>query len=512
MAVTMSTGPAERRSRALGLRVQIVVALGGLMALAFLPLFFAVASLARATLQTAHEQGARAVGRAVSSHVRDARRERDPSALQRAIESHIGSDGVVAVCVFAHHDPSELCAGEVGGASMRPTATGPYRDGVALVKTPFGRAVDVAIAADGAAFVTRVGVDHDGNRGGPLVGLVAIYMATFAFALLTFAYFALTRVIVRPIDALAQAADRVASGARTFTRVRSGAREIAELGASVQQMTARLVAEEAAMRAKIEELTLTTKRLTEAREQLVRSERLASVGRLAAGIAHEIGNPIAALMGMEDLLLDGDLPPETSRDFLERMKRETNRIHTVVRDLLDFARPEDPPSEAAMPIAPAVVREVLEDVSALLRPQRAFKGLRVEVDVTQNAETAGALRAAFPADKLTQVVLNLAMNAGDAIVGTNPSESAVVQGRVTLRARGDGANVRIEIEDTGPGVPETMTEQIFEPFVTTKEVGKGTGLGLAVCRGLVEAAQGEIGVDVSYREGARFYVTLPRAR
>ncbi len=505
MSLTLSESVG--RSRTPGLRVQIVVALAGLMVLAFLPLFFAVASLARATLQTAHEEGARAVGRAVSSHVRDARRTRDETALQRAIESHIGADGILAVCIFAHHDPSELCAGEVAGASMRPTSNGPYRDGVALAQTAIGRVVDVTVAADGAAFVTRVRVDRDHNLGAPLVGLVAIYMATFGFALLTFAYFALTRVIVRPIDALAQAADRVASGARTFTRARSGAREIAELGASVQLMTTRLVAEEAALRAKIDELTLTTTRLTEARAQLVRSERLASVGRLAAGIAHEIGNPIAALMGMEDLLLDGDLPPETTRDFLERMKRETTRIHTVVRDLLDFARPEDPPSETAMPIAPAVVAEVLNDVAALLRPQKSFKGLNVNVDVAD----AGELRAALPADRLMQVILNLAMNAGDAIVSTNASESAVVMGRVTLRARVENAAVRLEVEDTGPGVPEALVGHIFEPFVTTKEVGKGTGLGLAVCRGIIEAASGEIGLDTSYTEGARFYVTLPRA-
>jgi two-component system, NtrC family, sensor kinase len=508
-------------SRAPGLRVQIVVALFGLMALAFLPLFFAVASLARATIQASEERAMRAVGRAVSVHVRDARAQRDPVALQRAIESHVGRDGIEAICIFAHGGESELCVGESGGMSLRPMSAGPYRDGIAIVTGSAGRAADIAVAGDGAAFVTRVRLDRDGNRGSPLVGLVAIYMATFGMALLTFAYFALTRLIVRPIDGLAQAADRVASGARTFLPPSTGAREISDLGASVRKMTLCLVAEEAAMRAKVDELTLTTKRLTEAREQLARSERLASVGRLAAGIAHEIGNPIAALMGMEDLLLDGDLSPETSRDFLERMKRETHRIHGVVHDLLDFARPEDLPSEAAIPIAPAIVRDVLNDVAALLRPQKAFKGLRVDVDIEGDegkastpARARDSLMAALPADKLTQVVLNLAMNAGDAIVGPRPSASAavVVTGRVTLRAHEDGANVRIEVEDSGPGVPDAMVEQIFEPFVTTKEVGKGTGLGLAVCRGLVEGASGAIGIDMTYKEGARFYVTLPRPR
>jgi signal transduction histidine kinase len=456
-------------SPAAGLRLQIVLALGGLMLLAFVPLFFAVASLTEATLRGLREQSSEALGRAVATHVAD---------VPDAAKDHVGKDGVDAIAIFRGEEVSRT--GE-GADRLQRTA---------------GRG-EVAVTRNGATVVVRMHVpDVDG---GSLVRLVALYMITFALALLVFAYFALTRLIVRPIETLARAADRVATGARALEVPRSGAREIAELGASVHAMTAKLMAEEAQLRGKVEELTQTTRRLTETQAQLVRSERMASVGRLAAGVAHEIGNPIAALMGMQELLVDGDLPVETQKDFLQRMKKETERIHLVVRDLLDFARPEQPASKGSPP--EANVGEVFDDVVALVRPQKDFRAIQVSVDLPE------PITVAMQPSRLTQVILNIVLNAGAAL--TRSLSPDRTDWRVTLRARKVGDRARIEIEDTGPGVPADLREKIFEPFFTTREVGDGTGLGLAVCRGLVEAARGEIGVDPDYRKGARFYVTLP---
>jgi len=347
----------------------------------------------------------------------------------------------------------------------------------------------------------RTRVDAEPDRGTPLVRLVALYMGVFALALLVFAYFALTRLIVRPLDRLVAAADRVASGARTLQVPKSGARELAELSASVQAMAEKLISEEAALIMKVEELTETTVRLTQTQAQLVRSERMASVGRLAAGVAHEIGNPIAALMGMQELILDGDLPREQEKDFMERMRRETVRIHTVVRDLLDFARPEGSPPRAGGPPVPANVHAVLDDVASLVRPQKFFRTIEVKTD------SDGAIEVALPAPRLTQVLLNMVLNAGAAIDSARKE-----RGRVMVRAFAvEGGRVRIEVEDDGPGIAPAVRDRLFEPFVTTREVGEGTGLGLAVCRGLVESAGGEIGVDAAYTAGARFYVVLPAA-
>ena len=252
---------------------------------------------------------------------------------------------------------------------------------------------------------------------------------------------------------------------------------------------------------KVEELTDATRRLTDTRAQLVRSERMASVGRLAAGLAHEIGNPIAALMGMEDLLIEGGLEPEAERDFLRRMRRETDRIHLVIRDLLDFARPEGRGDTDPGPPALADVGAVVADVVSLVKPQKPLRTVRID------ASPIAGLEVALAAPRLTQVLLNLVLNAGAAVAGSGRDG-----GRVTLRARAEGAErVRIEVEDDGPGIAPAVRDRLFEPFVTTKPVGEGTGLGLAVCRGLVESAGGEIGVDASYEGGARFYVLLPTA-
>jgi two-component system NtrC family sensor kinase len=338
-----------------------------------------------------------------------------------------------------------------------------------------------------------------GARTAPLVHLVALYMVVFALALLVFAYFSLTRLIVRPIDQLVDAADRVANGARTLRVPRTGARELVELSASVQSMAERLIAEEAALILKVDELTDTTARLTRTQAQLVRSERMASVGRLSAGLAHEIGNPIAALMGMEDLLIDGGLSPEEQHDFLQRMRRETERIHTIIRDLLDFARPEEPKATGDESAARAEVGRVVNDVVTLVRPQKHFRGVAVETKVD------AALAVSMPASRLTQVLLNVLLNAGAALASTSRGG-----GQVEIRAFAvDGRRVRIEVDDDGPGVAAKVRDRLFEPFVTTKEVGQGTGLGLAVCRGLVESAGGDIGFDPTFDGGARFYVVLP---
>jgi signal transduction histidine kinase len=485
-----------------GLRLQIVLSLAGLMLLAFVPLFFAVASLTRATIAGARAQAARAMGRAIAAHVADAREAGDAAPVQRAIAEHVGTRGVEAICVFEPNGARVACDGDPSDLDAMSAAPSGAEGSVEVVRGATGRSLQVLSRAADAIVVTRVNVDVDADRGPPLVRLVALYMIVFALALLVFAYFALTRLIVRPIEHLVDAADRVANGARTMPVARSGARELVELGASVQAMAEKLIAEEATLILKVDELTDTTRRLTDTRAQLVRSERMASVGRLAAGLAHEIGNPIAALMGMEDLLMDGSLEPEAQRDFLQRMRRETQRIHVVVRDLLDFARPEGRSEADAAPPVPANVRAVVDDVAALVGPQKLFRAVKIDTRAI-----TPSLEVVLPAPKLTQVLLNLVLNAGAAIVAASRAE-----GRIAIRASAASAtHARIEVEDDGPGISPAVRDRLFEPFVTTKEVGEGTGLGLAVCRGLVESAGGEIGVDTSRESGALFYVVLPRA-
>jgi signal transduction histidine kinase len=466
------------------------------MVLAFVPLFFAVASLARATVWGVGEQSAHALARSVAAHVEEARTRAATSeaqAVQVALAAQVRElrgAGVLAACEFGTDGARLGCAGAPGDSAAIA--------GEGAHASDFrGPVVQVASRTASGLLVLRMRVDDATTRTTPLVRLVALYMTTFALALIVFAYFSLTRLIVRPIDELVRAADRVATGARSLRVPKKGPRELAELATSVQAMAERLIAEEATLELRVEELTQTTTRLTQTQAQLVRSERLASVGRLAAGLAHEIGNPIAALAGLQDLLLDGDLPPETQRDFLQRMRRETERIHMILRDLLDFARPEKA-HESSASGSPASVRTVLEDVAALLKPQKAFRSVEVKFDVE------GDPFVALPAPQLTQVLLNVMLNAGDAVVSAKRENGLVV-----ARVRQASKRVRIEIEDNGPGVAPEVQGRLFEPFVTTKPTGEGTGLGLAVCRGLVESAGGTIAIDPAFQGGARFVIELP---
>ncbi len=478
-------------ARTPGLRLQIVLALAALMVVSFVPLYIAVASLTRAALSGERERAARSVARAIAA---DVAAIRDREAVERALAGHVRRGEVDGVAIFFGDGTVLAAPASTELSTLVISAT----RGESLTRTSGARAMDVTLPAGDAMLVVRVRYAEEGAQGMPLVRLVALYMLTFGVAIIVFAYFALTRLIVRPIESLARAADAVASGGRTLEIPHGGAREVAELGASVRSMTAKLVSEEHRMRTKVDELTEATRKLKDAQSALVRSERMASVGRLAAGIAHEIGNPIAAILGFEELILAGDLERETERDFLQRMKRETERISGVVRDLLDFARPERGSADAASP--PADVGEVAEIVAALARPQTSFRDVAIEIDVAEDVPDV-----ALAASRLTQVLLNLVLNAGSVVLDAKGGA------RVTIRGKRVGDRVRIEVEDNGPGVPEELRERIFEPFMTTKDVGEGTGLGLSVCRGLVEAAGGSIAVDASYASGARFVVELPSA-
>jgi two-component system, NtrC family, sensor kinase len=497
----------------LGIRLQLLFALGALLVLAFVPLFFAVASLTRATMGSVREASARALGRAIAGHVAAARATRSPDDVAPLLDAQLGQSGASAIGVYDAAGALSARAGEPESAAALPASVEAGAEVLSPVRTARGGAMLVIVPGQargerrrspaelaGAPPVGSVAVlvptDASTDPSASLVRLMALYTGVVALGLLVFAYISMTRLVVRPIDELSRAARRVADGGRHLEVPRTGARELAELGASVALMTARLRADEESLRQKIVEIERYAADLKSAQERLVRSERLASVGRLAAGLAHEIGNPIAAILGFQELLLAGGLEPEEERDFLERMKRETERIHRILRDLLDFARPAARDALAGEPPAGSV-GEALADVLALVAPQKAFRGVELVKDVAPDVPCVSLSH-----ERLVQVLLNLLLNAVDAV----PSAG----GRVVVRAgrSGDGG-ARIEVEDNGAGIDPAIRDKLFEPFATTKEVGKGTGLGLAVCRGLVESAGGAIGVEQGGEGGARFVMVLP---
>jgi signal transduction histidine kinase len=478
-----------------GLRLQISLLLGGLLLAAFLPLFYAVSTYTRYTLREVRETSARALGRAIAGQIVEARAHRPASELEPLLEAHVGATGVFAVALC---DPDGRIGVRVGEASVLDSLgrIDPNHEAIHHLTTEHGRAVAVVVPDPRGAIVAVLRTDEEAARVEPVVRLSGLYMGVVALALLVALYFALTRLIVTPLDGLSRAAERVAEGARHLEVPRMHSRELVDLGKSLGTMTERLRGEEEALRRKVDEVERATLRLREAQDRLVRSERLASVGRLAAGLAHEVGNPIAALIGLEDLLLEGGLDEAEQRDFLQRMRKETDRINAILRDLLDFARPAATSATAAS--EPGDVEAAIYDTVALVSPQKSLREVELAVDVHPGLPPVTLSR-----ERQVQVLLNLILNAADA---------CAKGGRVAIAAGPSEGGVRIVVEDDGPGVAPEVRSRLFEPFVTTKEVGKGTGLGLAVCRGLVEAAGGTIALDASHAPGARFVIDLPAVR
>src|SRR5262249_49025927 len=276
----------------------------------------AVASLTGASMQNAREASARSIGRAVAAQIEEARQNRALPELSSLVDAEIGAGGVTAPGGYDESGQPGVSAGGADARRALPTAVTPGQEKTRQVATPRGSAVLVLIPGRRGSVAAVLRTDEDASRGAPLLRLLALYTGLFALALLTFAYIALTRLIVRPLDAISNAARRVANGATTFEVPRTGPAEMMGLATSLSEMTAKLRADEERMRGQIDELERRAQKLREAQDRLVRSERLASVGRLAAGLAHEIGNPIAALLGLEDLLLQGGLEPGEEKDFL----------------------------------------------------------------------------------------------------------------------------------------------------------------------------------------------------
>ncbi|MFK7987682.1 MAG: sensor histidine kinase [Sandaracinaceae bacterium] len=449
---------AGRRRYGVGLRGQIMVALGVGFALSVALLGLVTAELGERAVASDRQRAAGAVAEALCRIPADRAR----STLQALVE-----DGAI-----------EGARWQEGG--VEHTA--------GRIERPF-------VARERGA--VRVAVSPIGARTGPmrsLSGLLFLYVGITAAFILLLGYVLLTRLIVRPVEQLTRASERIARERGEVRVPIQGAAEVARLAVSFNEMQRKLSEERASLEARLVELTQATEELEAAQRSLVRSEKMASVGRLAAGIAHEIGNPLTSILGLVELVEDGGLEPDEQREFLSRVRRETERIHRIIRDLLDFARAE-PPAEVAEERCDLV--EVVEDAVRLVGPQKDLRQITLERRFVDPCPPAvGA------ASRLAQVVLNLLLNAADAMDS---------EGTIRLEVSADDTHVELAVSDTGPGIDPAIADHLFDPFVTTKPAGEGTGLGLAVCHTLVEQLGGSLDAENAEEGGARFTVRLPRA-
>ncbi len=320
--------------------------------------------------------------------------------------------------------------------------------------------------------------------------LVLIYVLLFGGVLSVFGVFSLNRNVVRPVRKLQQATGDIAQGALQEIDVPAGPEEIRELAASFNHMVHALAESRAETVAHITSLEEANRALSEARDDLLRSEKMASVGHLSAGMAHEIGNPLGAIVGYLDLLRQ-DLSEPGCRDLVERSLVEANRIDTLIRELLDYATPGTVETE---PFDPAVAfRETVE--------MAIHQGVLNKIQVVDNLPVT-APAVCMNRGQFAQVCINLILNARDAMP---------TGGTLTLSMRQDEKSLGCDVADQGSGMDVETRKAIFEPFFTTKDPGQGTGLGLSVCQRIVDQAGGWIEVASEVDSGSCFTVWLPVA-
>ncbi len=355
-----------------------------------------------------------------------------------------------------------------------------------------------------------------------------MYMTYFLIdfiLLLAIGSYLMSRLIVLPMRRLLTATERISAGDLGCRVPVPGSEEIALLAESFNKMVDVLRRKKIEVEKNILSLESMNRELEIAREETIRTEKLASVGLLAAGTAHEIGAPLSAIIGYAGILRDEMEGDKEKLDYIGRIQDEATRIDRIVRDLLDFARP--------LPVEPEEVDlpELLRETIHMLEGQGIFRNIEVSLAADHSLPPAYGDR-----HHIQQVFINLFINARDAMelggalairvnrddprTGENESRpEGLVMGRrrddfggafkSSVQRGGDLDLLRVEVRDTGAGIPGEHLERIFDPFFTTKEPGKGTGLGLAVTARIIDSMGGRITVESIPDAGSTFTVWLP---
>ena len=288
------------------------------------------------------------------------------------------------------------------------------------------------------------------------------------------------RILSRPLQRITLAAVQVTKGAYgTEVDLRQSNDEIGVLADSFNEMSRKMA--------------LDIEQLRQLNEQLVRTEKLAAMGTLSAGVAHEVNNPLAAISSLIQMLQAAPDLDDDTREKLILISAQIERITRVTKDMMDFAR--------ARPAAKtrASVNEIVETALRLASFDKSFQRLKLHKNLAADLPMVFA-----DADQLQQVFLNLFLNARDAMLNTSGEL------KIESKASPQG-EIQIEVSDSGGGIDNKNLKKIFDPFFTTKTAGKGTGLGLAVCYGIITAHGGRIEVSTNNKNGTTFTVFLPAA-
>lgn len=400
----------------------------------------------RTSTNVRNSDGLRAIGTRVSSDV-----------YEKVLENgqpYIGRSFVVNADYITAYEPIRNITGEVIGMLYVGILEAPYTD----------------------------------RRNELVLSFFAVAILGIILALLMVVF--VTSRITRPLDSLVFATEKVAQGDLAYeVPVKSGD-ELGNVAASFNKMTKVLKSSNEEITKRTRDLEETNKELRETQAQLIQTEKMSSLGRLAAGVAHEINNPLTGVMTFSHLLLK-NAKDEATRKDLEIIVRETTRCKKIIKGVLDFAR-ETPPQRKL-----CQVNDIIGRTLAILEPQSLFHNIQTERNLDDKLPQIW-----IDENQMEQVFMNIALNAAEAMKG---------EGRFSisssLNKREDFVEVRME--DTGMGISKEYLNKIFDPFFTTKDPQKGTGLGLSVSYGIVQKHKGDILVESEVGKGTIFIIKLP---
>jgi len=328
---------------------------------------------------------------------------------------------------------------------------------------------------------------EDSLRGLHLTQAVLLVVSSCAILFGALVVWRLVNKVTQPLRELRDSAEAVGRG--DFSRrvpVRSKD-ECGELAVAFNRMTENVQHSRA-------ELEQTVETLKNTQGQLIQSEKLSAVGEFVAGVAHELNNPLTAVMGFSEMLREADVDAKYRR-HLDLIFKAAQRCQKIVQSLLSFARRHQPERK------PVSVNELIQAVLEIVAYPLRTSNIEVSLQLDPKLPVVQA-----DGHQIQQVFLNIVNNARQAM------EAHQREGRIKIITEVSGPNVRITFQDNGPGIPEENLRRIFDPFFTTKEVGKGTGLGLSLCYGIIKEHGGSIKPVSRPGEGATFIIELPAAR
>ncbi len=297
------------------------------------------------------------------------------------------------------------------------------------------------------------------------------------------------RRLTRPIQQLTDGARSIARGDLETRIELRGTDELAVLAQAFNEMAGSLNDSREELTQRNDQLTRANEELHRIYERLTRAERLAAVGQVAAGVSHEIDNPVGIILGYAQLLIEDMAPDDKRREDVQAIIDECLRCKRITGGLLGLSR------TGARQWEPVDLIELIEGTWASLQPQKLFRWIDFSMHLS-----ADVPRLIGDADRLRQVLVNLLLNAVQALNG---------EGKLSVTLNSCGSGAEILVDDNGPGIKDEQKETIFDPFYSTKEKGKGTGLGLAICRKLIEEHGGSIDARDNDTGGARIRIYLP---